>query len=443
MSIHLNSGSSLHINGIDTYYEGSQGVAQEEAQADPLTAPEQDEPASLFMRRDLMGRVAEQYTDRDAFALSHRLNSSVLQAGLLHRVRLLGDTRFELIRHIKEAARDRTLATQLSVFIDRIRALPEPLQHAPLETLLEQCLQGYELPETRQLCELTRLAASRSIEAFGKFSPLLARLVNKLPYDRLKDYFKHFLPVYWRVRNNPEEGAIDYSATFLRALANLVNEPPFPLLPVLRGALQESAEIELLQDLRSHGEGQQTDTLTVIPYFLQMTARPTRLHYEIVFEILNSLPLKELECDLQEVVVTSLCDSLLYQPSDIQSDVADACLHLVAQLHPPVQERILAVMLHVGYCLNNYEGYTRKCTMALKAIYVSEPLMVIKVLLALPEEHIKGAFKAFLTYFKTEKFAEQREILEAVRTELWQMGDLPQGGLVHDEIETALAQLNA
>jgi hypothetical protein len=443
MSIHLNSGPSLHINGIDTYPEISQGVAQEEPLADPLTAPEQDESASPSMRRDLMGRVAEQYADRDAFALLHRLNSSVLQAGLLHRVRLLGDKRFELIRHIKDAARDRTLATQLSVVIDRIRALPEPLQHAPLETLLKQCLQGGALPEPRQLCELTSLAASRSVEAFGKFSPLLVQLVNSLPYDRKKDYFQHFLPVYWRIRNNPGEGAIDYSATFLRALAKLVNGSPFPLFPVLRGALQESEEIGLLQDLRSHEQEQQTDTLTVIPYFLHMTARPTRLHYQTVFDILNSLPLKELECDLQEAVVTSLCDSLLYQPSDIQSDVADACLHLVAQLYPPAQERILAVMLHVGYFIGNYEGYTRKCTMALKAIYVSEPLMVIKVLLALPEEHIPHAFKAFLTYFKTEKFAEQREILEALRIELWQMGDLPKGGLVYEEIETALAQLNA
>lgn len=410
MSIHLNSGPYVDINDPHIYFESAQGVPQDEAPVDQMPAFEQEVSISPSMRPRLLGLVAEQYLDRDAFALVHRLNSSVLQAGLLHRVRTLGDNALELCRYIEGLGRDGTLSTQFLELIDRIRALPEPHQYAPLETLLQQCLQAGFLPDPKQLCMLATMTASRSIEKVDGLSNALNLLLLKHDFTSRTNFLLRFLSIAMKANEKSElSNGVEYSATFLRVLANLVKvygcpygmadvPPNFKCLPFM-GALN------------AHTTGKPQDKLTVLSFLLDISPSLDGSQHQIAFEILKTLPIKEYAPER-----TLVFKSIFYQigkvAPDVRSKVAGAYIELISQFDSKDRERSLYLMF--GYVENswNFKELTQKFFAALSQLYPRLDHMAMQAICHAPYATVaRRTCEEFVRYIQTEPRTKQREIL--------------------------------
>lgn len=396
------------------------------------------------MRAQLLGLVAEQCTDRDAYELMHRLNSSVLQAGLLGRLRAVGDNSLELSRRIQSMGRDGTLSSHFVDVRNRIRALPEPYQHAPLEALFQQCMQGPLSPDPKQLCMLAALAASRPIEKYEKFGIALLTLTHRLSTSSSRGFFHYLLLALKDVQKDDQAKAFEHSATFLRVLAYLVSEKPPQFL---MNALEPQEEITLLMALKNPKLGQAQDKLTVLPYFLGMALLPKRLHHDIVFDVLKSLPLKQCDHHLVARVMGALCAGISNMSSSVQSELAHECFKVIGELDPDKREHSLCVVLNAGDVAGNYDGIVRKCFAALSELHKHVMThMIMRVIYRVPEFQVHGICQQFVRYVKTEKPADAKKVLERVQQDTMKLGQQlgrAKVGIVAGVIRKALDALKA
>ena len=422
MSIHLNSGPYIDINDpslywdpyVDIndpgiYFENAQGAPQEEALADPMPALEEDVPLAPSMRPQLMGLVAEQYADRDAFALVQRLNASVLQVGLLHRVRTIGDNALELTRYIEGLGRD-GLSAQFAEVVDRIQELPEAYQQAPLEILLKQCSQGTYLPNPKQLCTLAALTASRPIEKVEGLSKALNSLLFQHDFPSRTDFLLRFLTVAMKPggKSEPSHGA-EYSATFLRVLAVLthgkregcgssVADAPgsFDFLPVMQA----------LKDMR----GRPSDKLEVLSFLLMMSPRLCGGQYQVVFKTLADLPLKE-HASERKRVFESIFGRIDRTEAGLRSKVAQAYIKLISQFDPKDRESSLHLMF-VTELAWNHEELTLPFFAALSQLYPRLDHMAMRAICHAPHATVaRRTCEEFVRYIQTEPHTRQKEIL--------------------------------
>lgn len=324
----------VDINDPGTYFESAQGVPQE-----------QETLASPSMRPQLMGLVAEQYIDRDALALVQRLNSSVLQAGLLHRVRTIGDNALGLTRHIEGLGGDE-LSAQFVEVIDRIQRLPQAYQQAPLEILLGRSLQEKFLASPEQLCALATLIASRSIKKVEELAHPLNSLMLGHDFSSRTEFLLRFLSVALESGKKSEStNGSEYAATFLRVLAiltdgkrytgasHLADAPAhFDFLPVML----------VLKDMR----GRPNDKLKVLSFLLAMSPRLCGKQYEVAFNTLGSLPLKEHFSESKSVF-----EGIFWRIDEIEanlrSKVATAYIQLISLFELKDRERSLHLMLFI------------------------------------------------------------------------------------------------
>lgn len=342
MSIRLNSGPYIDINDphlypdpyVDIndpglYFENAQGAPQE---------PDLLEPPS--MRPQLMGLVAEQYIDRDAMALVQRLNSSELQRGLLHRVQTIGDNALELRRHIEGLGRD-ALSAQFVEVVDRIQRLPQAYQQAPLAILLTRCQQEKVLSNPKELCTLATLVASRpSEEKVEKLVQALHVFVCAHGVPARTALVWHCLSGAMGVGNKSEPtNGSEYAATFLRVLAIVIREfqsgygsiegnPPdnFDCLLVMR----------TLKDM----SGRPNDKLKVLSFLLAVSWQLSDKEYEVAFELLKILPLKEYVSE-SELVFKAILQRIDECDATLRSTVVNACIRLISPFELRDRERSL------------------------------------------------------------------------------------------------------
>ncbi|MBU7576168.1 MAG: hypothetical protein KAF64_22605, partial [Hydrogenophaga sp.] len=281
----------VDINDPSAYPENVQGAPQDEAQPDPVPEQPQNE---LLTRRLLMGLVATHYTDRHVHKkLVLDVRSSDLQAGLLHRVRTMRDNASELCRYIEDLGRNQ-LSTQFAEVLDRIQALRDAHQHAPLGILLMRCQQEKVLSNPKELCTLATLVASRpSEEKVEKLVQALHVFVCAHGVPARTALVWHCLSGAMGVGNKSEPtNGSEYAATFLRVLAIVIREFQ-PGYGSIEGNPPDNFDCLLVMRALKDMKGRSNDKLRVLSFLLTVSRKLSDKEHEVVFKLLKILPLKE------------------------------------------------------------------------------------------------------------------------------------------------------
>lgn len=430
MSNSVNLGTYVDINNPDPYWESyvdindpgnywgnAQVVPPDDVQIDPQAAPEKNEPKSPGMRSQLMGLVAEQYADRGAFAVMNRLNQSILQAGLLTRVRTIGDRALELTRYIEGMGRD-GLSAQFAEVVDRIHALPDAYQHAPLEIVLNRCQEVKFLPDPDQLCWLAVMTASRPIKKVEGLSKALNSLLLEHDFASKTSFLLRFLSIAMKVgkKSGPSNG-FEYSATFLRVLAILTHGKREGCSSTLANAPDNFEFLPVMVALKDM-QGSPNDKLVVLSFLLMMSPRLCSKQYQVVFKTLVDLPLKE-HASERELVFEAIFTRIGKVNADLREEVARSYIELISQFDSKGRERSLYLMFGYAESSWNFEELTQQFFAALSQLYPRLDYMAIRAICHAPHGTVaRRTCEEFVRYIQTEPLTRQRKILTSMLNHL-------------------------